>query len=202
MFFRPGSALLAAVLVLVGLFVLSAPSASASVRTPHPPHRFSQAIEGPAPYQPEKRCRPHVRPGTEKLGTLLTRTYRHTTFFTVRPCDGSVSEHFDGRAIDWMVSASVGWQHHDAREFLHWLLGQDRWGHWNAMARRLGVMYVIFNNRMWGAWDGHWHDYNRCMSKKKQKNRYDNACHRTHVHISLDWRGARARTSFWTGRVG
>ena len=198
---RRCSVLLSAVLVLVGLFVLSAPSASA-LRTPHAPHGFTRAIEGYAPYQPQHRCRPHVRPGTEKLGKLLVRTYRHTTFYTVRPCDGSVSEHFDGRAIDWMVSAAVGWQHHDARLFLHWLLKQDRWGHWAAMARRLGVMYVIFNNRMWGAWDHRWHDYNHCMSRKKQKNRYDNACHRTHVHISLDWRGARADTSFWTGHVG
>ena len=69
------------------------------------------------------------------------------------------------------------------------------------MARRLGVMYVIFNNRMWGAWDGRWHDYNGCSAKKRQAHAYDNACHRTHMHISLSWNGARGRTTFWTGRV-
>ena len=61
-------------------------------------------------------------------------------------------------------------------------------------------MYVIFNNRMWGAWDGQWEDYNGCQAKKMQAHAYDNACHRTHVHISLSWNGARGKTTFWTGR--
>jgi hypothetical protein len=60
-------------------------------------------------------------------------------------------------------------------------------------------MYVIWNNRMWGAWDNRWEDYNGCAKLTSRAN--DNACHRTHVHISLSWNGAMGRTSYWTKRV-
>jgi peptidoglycan hydrolase-like protein with peptidoglycan-binding domain len=52
---------------------------------------------------------------------------------------------------------------------------------------------------MWGSWDGRWHDYNGCSRLKSHS--YDNACHRTHIHISLSWNGAMGRTSFWTKKV-
>jgi hypothetical protein len=67
------------------------------------------------------------------------------------------------------------------------------------MARRLGVMYVIWNNRMWGAWSGRWEEYDGCLSRLTRAD--DNACHRTHVHISLSWNGANGRVSYWTKQV-
>ena len=67
------------------------------------------------------------------------------------------------------------------------------------MARRLGVMYIIYNNRMWGAWDGQWQEYNNCQHLPSRGN--DNACHRTHMHLSLTWDGATGHTSFWTEKL-
>ncbi len=100
-----------------------------------------------------------------------------------------------------MVSARDKTQRAEARAFIQWLLATDKYGNTDAMARRLGVMYVIFDNRMWGAWSGQWEEYNGCLHKKMQARAYDNACHRTHVHISLSWNGARGKTTFWGGKV-
>jgi hypothetical protein len=135
---------------------------------------------------------------------LLARTYRNyaaTSYATGYACgtDGTRSEHYDGRAIDWMVDVHNARQHAAAKAAIGWLLATDAAGNRFAMARRLGVMYLIYDNRMWGAWDGRWEEYNNCSHLPQRSD--DNACHRTHMHISLTWNGAMARTSYWTGRV-
>lgn len=198
------TALACALALVAGLISTSAPAGAAAAKTPRAPRSFSaDTIEALATYVGQTSCDPHVKAGTAKLGKLLTSTYPGTTFASTYPCgtDGSQSEHYEGRAIDWMVSARDKAQHAEARAFIHWLLATDRYGNTDAMARRLGVMYVIFNNRMWGAWSGRWEEYNGCLHKKRRSHAYDNACHRTHVHISLSWNGARGRTTFWTGKV-
>ncbi|MBE7190252.1 peptidoglycan-binding domain-containing protein, partial [Jatrophihabitans endophyticus] len=48
-------------------------------------------------------------------------------------------------------------------------------------------------------WDGRWEPYGNCAHEKGAA--YANACHRTHIHISLTWNGAMGRTTFWTGKV-
>jgi hypothetical protein len=63
----------------------------------------------------------------------------------------------------------------------------------------MGIMYIIWNNKMWGSWDGTWADYNGCA--KTPSTALDSACHRNHMHLSLSWPGAMARTSWWTGTV-
>lgn len=57
------------------------------------------------------------------------------------------------------------------------------------MANRLGVMYVIHNRKIWSSYSPGWRDYTGYEP------------HTSHIHISLSWNGARAHTSFWTGRV-
>jgi hypothetical protein len=98
-----------------------------------------------------------------------------------------------------MVSVRNARQYAAAKAALGWLLATDRAGNRAAMARRLGIMYLIFNNRMWGSWDGRWHEYNGCSKRPSRGD--DNSCHRTHVHVSLSWSGAMGRTSYWTKRV-
>ena len=60
-------------------------------------------------------------------------------------------------------------------------------------------MYMIWNNMMWGAWDGKWEPYNGCFSTPAAA--LDTACHRDHMHFSLSWNGAIGRTSFWSRQV-
>lgn len=187
--------------LLVGLITVTAPAEAAAPRVPP---GLPRAIEPLAPYVGQVSCDPKVRPGTVKLAHLLTSTYRAyhaTSWNSAYACgtDGSQSEHYEGRAIDWMVNVHNKQQRTAATSAIAWLLATDARGNRFAMARRLGVMYIIWNNRMWGAWDGKWESYNNCSHTTSSA--YDNACHRTHVHISLSWNGAMGRTSFWTKRV-
>lgn len=197
-------ALLAAVVTVAAtLLVTSTPAGAVAARTPRAPRAFGATIESLATYVGQTSCDPHIKRGTAELGALLSRTYPGIYWGSTYACgtDGSQSEHYEGRAIDWMASVRNPQQHADARAFILWLLAPDKYGNQFAMARRLGVMYLIYNNRMWGAWSGQWEQYNGCQAKKMQASAYDNACHRTHVHISLSWNGARGLTTFWTGRV-
>jgi hypothetical protein len=57
------------------------------------------------------------------------------------------------------------------------------------MARRLGVMYIIHNRRIWGSYragEG-WRPYVGANP------------HTDHVHFSFSWAGARKQTSYWDG---
>lgn len=188
------SCAVAAVLVLG---TLSLPAAAGAATAPRTPSGLPSAIEPLADYVGQVSCDQRTKPGTLKLARLLTSTY-NTTAATTYACgtDGAQSEHYDGRAIDWMVDVHSARQYAAAKTVLSWLLRADRAGNRYATARRLGVMYVIYNNRMWGAWNGQWQEYNGCSRLRSRGN--DNACHRTHMHISLGWNGAMGRTTFWT----
>ncbi|MDT4930203.1 MAG: hypothetical protein QOF92_3070 [Pseudonocardiales bacterium] len=199
--FALGAAALAAATMAAVLAV--APPASATARPPIPAG-LPRSIEPLADYVGQVACDPHLRAGTAKLARLLAATYSGysaTSWSSTYACgtDGTRSEHYDGRAIDWMVDVHNARQHTAAKAAITWLLATDRAGNRFAMARRLGVMYVIYENRMWGAWDGRWAQYNNCAHLPKRAD--DNACHRTHMHISLAWSGAMGRTSYWTKKV-
>ena len=200
---RPSSLFLLVVLFL-DLFVALAQPATALPPAPRVPRGLPAAIEALGGYVEQTACQPAARPGTLKLAQLLASTYRDfgaTSYNTGYACgtDGTRSEHYDGRAIDWMVDVHNARQHAAAKAAIAWLLATDAAGNKFAMARRLGVMYLIYDNRMWGAWDGRWEQYDNCLHHPAPA--YDNTCHRTHVHISLTWNGAMGRTSYWTGRV-
>ena len=167
--------------------------ATASI-VPKAPAVFPAAIEVFAPYQPQTFCDPVAKPGTLALSHLLTSTYTGTAIVSLtRPCGSDTSEHYDGRAIDWGVDHRNAQQRAQGQAFLDWLFNTDASGDKDAMVRRLGVMYVIWNHRIWGSYSQHWEPYTNCSGPT--------ACHVDHMHISLDWSGAMKKTSFWTGKV-
>jgi hypothetical protein len=93
-----------------------------------------------------------------------------------------------------------------ANAFLRWLLGRDESGTRFAMARRLGVMYIGWNNRIWEGYQATpgWSDiYNYAVGKpcsQTPEAQYSTApCHRDHIHMSLSWDAAAKLTSFWGG---
>jgi hypothetical protein len=160
-------------------------------------------IEGLAKYVPADSCDPHAKPGTTALADLLVRTYG--SFYGIdRTCGTDplpTSEHYDGRAIDFFRSVKVRSQRADITDLVNWLFATDAQGHQYANARRLGVMYLIWDNKIWGSYrasDG-WRPYSSCASHPSSA--YDTTCHRDHIHISLSWEGAMKRTSFWTDKV-
>jgi hypothetical protein len=175
----------------VAAAVLTPSAAFAAV--PVAPVRLPSTIEGFAKYVKQTTCSPTAKPGTVKLKDLLLKTYPGTRSLGIsRSCSaGGTSEHKEGRAFDWGVRYSSTSERAKASAFLTWLLKTDSAGHKAANARRLGVMYVIWNKRIWGAYAANqgWRTYNGSNP------------HTDHVHISLSWAGARGTTSFWTGRV-
>jgi len=207
----PSSRLQAAVLALLlavplasAFSLAAAPAASAAtivVPSLKAPAGLPSTIEPLANYVEQSSCRPGYLPGTSALAHLLTATYRNTTFGGAYACgtDGTRSEHYDGRAIDWMNSVRNPVQAAQAASVLKFLLSTDKAGHTFAMARRIGVMYIIWNNQMWGAWSGKWEPYGSCA--KTPAPAQDNTCHRNHMHISLSFNGAFGRTSFFSHRT-
>jgi hypothetical protein len=107
-----------------------------------------------------------------------------------RACSiGGRSEHKEGRAWDWSVTVGNPSHRAAARQVFTWLFRADPSGRRFAMARRLGVMYIIHNRRIWGSYratEG-WRPYVGANP------------HTDHVHFSFSWAGARKRTSWWDG---
>ena len=198
-------------MALVGLVLALAPAglapSAAVVVTPAAAPKpatpaFTSAIDAVVDYQEQSTCSPTAKPGAAKLKALLQSTYGSYTIGIPRDCgQGGISEHKEGRALDWMVSARNSVQKAKATAFLSWLLAKDKYGNEAAMARRLGVMYIGWNNQMWRGYDigRGWDELRGCYAASKAGTAYDNECHRSHVHISLPWEGAMALTSFWSG---
>lgn len=160
-------------------------------RHPHglsSPHRLPNTVDPAIDYMGQVSCSPRLMPGVRKLRRLVLRTYhRGSDGGVTRSCVvGGQSEHKEGRAWDFMLSASNKRNRKVAGNFLGWLTK-----HHGLKARRLGVMYVIYNRRMWRAYDPArgWAPYTGSDP------------HTSHIHLSFTWAGGRGRTSFWTGRV-
>lgn len=162
-------------------------------------------IDGAPQYQAQSICSPTPKAGTKKLAALLQTTYGPFSTDISRACnDGGLSEHKEGRAIDWMVNYKVSAQRARAVSFLNWLQATDNFGNTNAMAKRLGIMYIGWNNRFWSGYSPEkgWTNLKGCLTDPaKAAASYDTYCHRNHVHLSLTWEGASGLTSFWTGRA-
>ena len=154
------------------------------------------AIERLSPYQPQTTCAPVARPGVIKFRTLILATYKGTgDSGIVRACSvGGRSEHKEGRAWDWRVSVKSPTQVKQVNALFAWLFATDAHGNRYAMARRLGIMYIIWNKHIWGAYaaSSGWRNYS-CSGVT--------GCHQDHVHFSFNWAGAKAQTSFWTRKV-
>jgi hypothetical protein len=175
------------VALLVGP-VITKPSVAGAAPVTKP---FGPAIDPLAGYVGQSTCDPTAKPGTIAVRDLLEATYPSTSSAGIgRDCNvGGTSEHKEGRAYDWAVNAFDPTQAAIAQDFLTWLLATDSYGNKYAMARRLGVMYVIWNRQTWKAYDAAdgWQAYTGPNP------------HTDHVHISLSWDGARALTSWYVG---
>ncbi len=151
-------------------------------------------LEPPAAYVPQQLCDPFPKPGVLGFRDLLLSAEPGSRNLGIsRACDtpDGVSEHKEGRAFDWGVNADDPAEAAMAGQVLSWLLAPDAGGNPFAMARRLGIMYVIWDRHIWGAYlaDQGWRPYHGVSE------------HRDHVHFSFSWDGALGRTSFWQGAL-
>ncbi len=187
---------IAVITLMLGALAALAPAASAVPDAP----AFGPWIEGYAPYVGQSECKPRPKPGVVAFRDRVLEAYPATRPGSIsRACDvGGRSEHKEGRAWDWGVSASVASERTTAREVRDWLMATDGRGNADAMARRLGIMYFIWNRHWWTSWDPTWHVYcrdrnGRCITPSGSVAHP----HDDHMHVSFGWRGARMKTSFW-----
>lgn len=180
---------------LVGLLcaVLLLTSAPASAVRPLEPY---------ADYQPATRCSPAAKPGTRMLARWLVN--RHGSHDSIsRSCrrgSAVTSEHQEGRAIDWFVDATTPRGRAAARRVLDDLFAPDAAGNRAVKARRMGVMYVIWNDRMYSAWREFRPEPYLSSSCPSRRRCSATLRHRDHVHVSLTRRAARAQTSWYVAR--
>jgi hypothetical protein len=72
----------------------------------------------------------------------------------------------------------------------------------HALARRMGIQELIWNCTGWFSGDGGMRPYSVCYdSNGKPRKVDDTTSHRDHLHIGLNWAGARMKTSFWQSPV-
>ena len=184
--------LIAVALTTLTLGAVMTPAAAA----PRPPiSNYPAAIEALASYEPQKTCSPTAKPGTSALASMLLNAYPGTrSLGIVRACNiGGTSEHKEGRAFDWGgLDAASASDRARVDDLMQWLFATDKYGNKYAMARRLGIQYMVWNRRIWGAYaaSSGWRAYTGASP------------HTDHVHFSLSWAGANKTTSFWTGKVG
>jgi hypothetical protein len=187
-------------LLVAGAAVLAPVAIPAIANTPATP-KFGPIIEDYADYNGQKRCKPKAKPGVLAFQQVLQTTYPDSTWFGIsRACNiGGTSEHKEGRAIDWSRDATNPYQRKTVSELLEWMFATDEYGNEHAMVRRLGIMYIIWNRRIWSTWDQGWDIY--CIQKKHKCKDPDSKSalhpHTDHVHVSFGWDGARMETSFW-----
>jgi hypothetical protein len=166
---------------------------------------FGPIIEDYSDYEGQKRCKPKPKPGVVAFQELLRTTYPDSTWFGIsRACDiGGTSEHKEGRALDWSRNVSDPAERRSVRELLDWLFAEDEFGNQNAMARRLGIMYIVWNRRIWSTWNQGWDVY--CVQKRRKckdpDGDYELNPHIDHVHFSFGWDGAKKLTSFWNPKM-
>lgn len=149
---------------------------------------FTTSPEPYAKYVGQTSCSPTAKKGMKAFRDLILKTYPCTGDFGIsRACSsGGKSEHKEGRAWDWKLN----YPHPAADAVIDWLL-KTRNGVAHAYARRIGLMYMIWNRKIWKAYQA---------SKGWQK--YTGASpHTDHVHFSLSVPGGNGDTSFWKGEI-
>ncbi|MHA3837384.1 peptidoglycan-binding domain-containing protein [Terrabacter sp. AAH1] len=177
------------VLALPALTVPMAAAPAAAVQAP-PTRPLPSGLDVYVPYQGQTVCDPVARPGVLAFARLMTSHYgMGSTALIGRTCGSGPSEHYDGRAWDWMLSVDNPAQEAVAQSVLSWLTAPDANGVQGAMARRFGIMYIIHNRKMWRAYatDRGWAPYTGVSP------------HTDHIHFSFNYDGAAGRTSWWTG---
>lgn len=178
-------------LLLALAFAAALPATSAlaapEARTPTP------EVEAFAPYQGQTACEQLLRAGVVQFRDLVLAAYPETgDSGMLRSCGvGGVSEHKEGRAWDWRVSADDPEDVLLVDDLMTWLLAPDELGNPAAMARRLGLMYVIWDSQVWKSYQAAkgWQPYSGASP------------HTDHVHFSFGWNGAKKVTSWWDKTV-
>jgi hypothetical protein len=157
-------------------------------------------VEPYAKYQPQSTCSPKLKAGTKALGHWIVAHYRGGFGVSTRSCAGrSVSEHKEGRAFDWTLNAAKASDRARATRFLNRIFATGPTGEPAELARRMGIMYVIWSDRIYASYYQFRARSYRSSSCKKLASCSKTLRHRDHMHISLTRDGGGGRTSWYLG---
>ena len=156
-------------------------------------------------YDHATRCLKRPRPGTAALQSWLARHAGGASWGIMR-CEKwgkrSASLHAEGRALDWHLNARNRSERREAERIISLFLAPDRFGNPHALARRMGIQEIIFNCRSWWSGQTAMGKYSACYDRRGRRKRVDDTnAHRDHIHIGLNWRGARMRSTFWQAQA-
>jgi hypothetical protein len=138
--------------------------------------RWSSPAEDYAPMEPETACDPTPKPGVTAFKNYVLSNFGGTDLGIIRECGGSMSGHTAGTAWDWGTLANSA----KVDALLSALQAND-----NELIRRTGLMYMIWNQRIWNTRSRVWQNYTGPNP------------HTDHVHFSFGSEGAWGRTSFF-----
>jgi hypothetical protein len=167
--------------------VLLSGSPAGAAGLPETPDPVGRVDDYPR-YEGQTRCAAVPSPGIVAFRQMVTTAY--PTFpkgSLLRSCSsGGSSEHKDGRAWDWPMDASDPEDVAAVEEVMTWLTEADEDGNRDARMRRLGIMYVIWDERVYKAYgrEPGWAPYTGASP------------HTDHVHFSMSWDGAWQTTSW------
>ena len=187
--------------LLVGATSASAEEGTASARgTVTSSAPYLMPLEPYAGYQPQTRCMRKAKPGVLMLADwLVARGGGYGAIF--RACAGSsTSEHKESRAFDWVLDATSATDQALAAALLDELLAPDDTGQPAALARRMGIMYVIWDDTMYASYDAFVAKRYLSSGCRNRRTCSPTLRHRDHLHISLTRQGAKGLTSWYAAQ--
>ena len=144
------------------------------------------------PYIPQNACNANELPGVAAFRDMLLATFRRPAdtikmYNITRGCNTpGISEHEEGRALDFEADIRKPVQVAQARQLLRYLTKRGGYH-----AKRWGIMYIIWDRKVWAQYKPYW---------RKLSNRGNRiANHEDHIHFSFTWNGAVQKSSYWTG---
>ncbi len=159
-----------------------------------PVHGGRPSPEGLGYAPVRNRCLGKAQPGTRSLRRYIDHWFRGHSLgiYNCRNVAGTnhLSTHAEGRSLDWALNATVPRQRREAHRIIRYFLRGDSFGRPRAMARRWGIEVIIYNEHLWSVT----HD-----SEGWRPCRDSCSDHVDHLHIEQNWRGAKRKTSAWSG---
>lgn len=161
---------------------------------------YLMPLEPYAGYQPQSTCRRTPKPGVLLLADWLVA--RGGGYGPIsRSCSGSsTSEHKESRAFDWLLDASSDTDQALAAALLDELFAPDDTGAPHALARRMGIMYIIWDDTMYASYDGFVAKRYLSSSCRTRRTCSPTLRHRDHLHVSLTRQGAKGATSWYVAQ--
>jgi hypothetical protein len=192
-----GSFVMVFALLASGLSVASAEGSQARRGTVTSSAPFLMPMEDYAGYQPQTKCRQTPKAGILLLADWLTA--RGGGYGPIsRSCAGSsTSEHKESRAFDWLLDATDPADQALAAALLDEIFAPDDTGQTHALARRMGIMYIIWDDMMYASYDGFAAGRYLSSSCRSRRTCSPTLRHRDHMHISLTRQGAKGATSWF-----